>query len=108
MAVSDDVRSLSQLDFIFLGQQMGLTGSGQTTWYKGRLQQANDGTWIFRSISLDGTVVGVQLGPIAGSWTSSESVGTGIQVQVPVATAGLGGLLVITFILAQSLPQELT
>ena len=111
MAVSDDVRSLSQLDFIFLGQQMlDNLGAQHTTWYKGRLQQANDGAWIFRSISSDGTIVGVQLGPVTGSWTSSESVGIGIQVQDTILQQGVLGAnrFAITFILAQSLPQELT
>jgi len=111
MAVIDDVRRLSQLDFLFLGQQFANSqlGTQQTTWYKGRLQQANDGAWIFRSISADGTVVGVQLGSVTGSWTSSESVGGGIQVQVPVSPGlGAGFVFTITLILTQSLPQELT
>jgi hypothetical protein len=49
MAVQDDVRRLSQLDSIYLGYNtQGMTNS-VTGWHKGRLQQANDGTWIFRS-----------------------------------------------------------
>jgi hypothetical protein len=110
MAVLDDVRRLSQLDFMFLGQQFANSqlNTQQTTWHKGRLQQANDGNWIFRSISSDGTVIGVQLGPVTGNWSSSESIGTGIQVLDTVSSGGLGGTLTITFLLAQSLPQELT
>ena len=43
MAVIDDVRRLSQLDFIFLGQQFASTplATNQTVWHKGRVQQAN-------------------------------------------------------------------
>src|SRR5208283_5309757 len=112
MAVIDDVRRLSQLDFIFLGQQFtnSVANAQQTTWYKGRLQQANDGAWIFRSISTDGTVVGVQLGSVTGNWTSSERIGGGIQVQysIVIGVGGIGADLGLTLILAQSLPQELT
>ena len=61
MAVIDDVRRLIQLDFMFLGCTFaGFGGATQltnqgATWYKGRLQQANDGAIIFRSISQDGS-----------------------------------------------------
>ena len=64
MAVVDDLRRLMQLDFMFLGLNYfsvvtsGLV-PGATVWHKGRIQQANDGSFIFRSISQDGTVVGV-------------------------------------------------
>jgi hypothetical protein len=114
MAAIDDVRRLSQLDFMFLGvvyTTTGVQGGGSATvWHKGRVQQANDGSFIFRSISQDGTVVGVQLGQIGPQWTSSETVPAGIQVQIAVAaSSGLGGpQLAILIFLAQSLPQELT
>lgn len=109
MAVIDDVRRLMQLDFLFLGLQYsgpgGTGGTVVTVWHKGRIQQANDGSFIFRSISQDGTVVGVQLGPvIAGLWISSESVSGGIQVQISVNAAPLS----LAIQLWQSLPQELT
>jgi hypothetical protein len=68
MTVQDDLHRLGQLDGIYLGWSVqntsaGAPGAPVTIWYKGRLQQANDGNWIFRSISADGTVVGFQLGP---------------------------------------------
>lgn len=98
MAVADDVRRLIQLDFVFAGVQLG----GPTIWYKGRLQQANDNAIIFRSISQDGTVVGMQIGTVQQNWESNERIGIGIQVVVPVQG------LPVTFILQQALPQELT
>ncbi len=108
MAVIDDVRRLMQLDFLFLGLQYNGGGGGTvvTVWHKGRVQQANDGTFIFRSISQDGTVVGVQLGPvIAGLWNSTESVSGGIQVQITVNGSAPLGLAILLW---QSLPQELS
>jgi hypothetical protein len=113
MAVIDDLRRLMQLDFMFLGITYStLTaggGASATVWHKGRVQQANDGSFIFRSISQDGTVVGVQLGQVTGQWTSTETVPAGIQVQIPVAVAvGIGNNLGLQILLAQSLPQELT
>src|SRR5215467_14717086 len=92
MAVQDDLRRLSHLDSIYLGTSLNpadatsrFKGGSITGWYKGRLQQANDGSWIFRSISSDGIVVGFQLGPTNQSWTSSESPSAGIIVTIPIA-----------------------
>lgn len=108
MAVIDDVRRLMQLDFLFLGVAYSSTSATQTVWHKGRVQQANDGTFLFRSISPDGTIVGVQLGNVTGQWSSTESVGGGISIQIVVATVTALGGLGLQLILAQSLPQELT
>lgn len=77
-------------------------------WHKGRVQQANDGSFIFRSISQDGTVVGVQLGQVAGNWNSSETVAGGINVEILVSVGNLPGGVDLRIIVAQSLPQELT
>jgi hypothetical protein len=95
MTVQDDLHRLGQLDGIYLGWSVqntsaGAPGAPVTIWYKGRLQQANDGNWIFRSISADGTVVGFQLGPVSPSWTSNENPA------------------VATVYLQQQLPQEMT
>jgi hypothetical protein len=75
------------------------------TWYKGRLQQANDGNWIFRSISSDGTLVGTQLGPITNNWVSSESPATGVVVSITFAPQAPFSMI---YSLQQFLPQELT
>jgi hypothetical protein len=83
MAVQDDLRRLSELDSIFLGQMVNLPGglvNSITSWHRGRVQQANDGTWIFRSLSFEGTIVGFQLGPLQPTWASSETPSFGIQV----------------------------
>jgi hypothetical protein len=118
MAVLDDLRRLSQLDSCFLGWQAGNPGNpifqnatAACGWYKGRLQQANDGSWIFRSISSDGTVVGFQLGSPSGAWSSSETPSQGIAIIIPIVVAMGAGpqqILIATVFLQQQLPQELT
>src|SRR5260370_38712 len=121
MAVQDDLRRLSQLDSIYLGTSLTsypagsvtsrYKGGSVTSWYKGRLQQANDGNWIFRSISLDGTVVGFQLGPAnPGGWTSSETPSAGIKVEIPITVYIPPDSYpnYASIFLQQQLPQELT
>jgi len=107
MAVPDDLRRLSQVDSIFLGWS-SFPGP-ITSWYKGRVQQAADGSWIFRSISQDGSIVGYQLGVPGSNWSSSEAPSTGITVtisliqQIPPTQIFLANVF-----LQQQLPQELT
>jgi hypothetical protein len=108
MPVVDDLRRLSQLDSIYLGYLVNGLGQTVTSWYKGRLQQANDGAWIFRSISTDGTVCGFQLGPAQASWVSNEAPNTGIQVSFPIFSPINLINLQISVLLQQQLPQELT
>jgi hypothetical protein len=114
MTVLDDLHRLAQLDSIYLGWSVPpptpQTVNVITCWHKGRLQQSNDGSWTFRSISADGTIVGFQLGSVAASWTSSEtpSAGTTVTITIvanPIASIQLG---IITVNLQQTLPQELT
>src|SRR5215469_786139 len=120
MAVQDDLRRLSHLDSIYLGTSLNpadvtsrLQSGSITSWYKGRLQQANDGSWIFRSISSDGTVVGFQLGPPTANWTSNETPATGITVQIQIKQSfavpnGSITLFIGAVFLQQQLPQEMT
>jgi hypothetical protein len=105
MAVLDDVRRLSQMDAIFLGMGFNFGGAAITNWHKGRLQQANDGSWIFRSISADGTMVGTQLGPVGPNWSSSESPAAGLVVSL---TNNFSAQSTLNINLQQQLPQELT
>jgi hypothetical protein len=116
MTVQDDLRRLSQMDSIFLGYS-GANFSPVTSWYKGRVQQAGDGTWIFRSISQDGSVVGYQLGFPGNNWSSDEQPSTGIRVfiqvtqtivvpiQPPIPPIQLN---IATVLLQQQLPNEMT
>ena len=111
MALQDDLRRLSELDSIYLGTSLRSFPAGAvTSWYKGRLQQANDGSWIFRSISSDGTVVGFQLGPANQGWASSETPSTGIVVTIPITVyiPPESYLKFACIFLQQQLPQELT
>ena len=110
MAVQDDLRRLSEMDSIYLGATLYSYPAGSvTSWYKGRLQQANDGHWIFRSISLDGTVVGFQLGPTDQGWPSSETPADGIKVEIPLHTNTPPNFWnFASFFLQQQLPPELT
>jgi hypothetical protein len=85
MAVEDDLRRLTQVDSIYLGYSVVLSfGQSITSWFKGRLQQANDGSWIVRSVSTDGAVSGFQLGPVQQNWQSTETPNTGITVSIPI------------------------
>jgi hypothetical protein len=115
MAVEDDLIRLSQMDSIYFGFGVGVDPTSSVIgWYKGRLQQANDGSWIFRSISADGTVCGFQLGAVTTNWQSSETPVTGVVVTIQiVSTQQLAGQppVVTPFagaVLQQQLPQELT
>ena len=109
MAVQDDVRRLSQLDSIYLGESFNSSLAGPiVSWHKGRLQQANDGSWIFRSSSSGGAVVGFQLGPITGQWSSNETPSTGVTVTIPIYIAVMAGLSIGYVYLQQQLPTELT
>ena len=116
MAVPDDLRRLSDMDSIYLGWGVqNMYGGFAIAWYKGRLQQANDGNWLFRSISLDGSVVGFQLGPVLANWSSNETPSTGITVTIPMTQTILQAapnpsvaFNVATVNLRQQVPQELT
>jgi hypothetical protein len=107
MAVQDDLRRLTQVDSIYLGYSVQSMGPPFTSWFKGRLQQANDGSWILRSVSSDGAVSGFQLGTVTPYWTSSEAPNTGITVTIPIS--GISVQMTSAFVyLQQQLPQELT
>ena len=121
MTVQDDVRRLSQMDSIYLGYNTQGMFSLATSWHKGRLQQANDGAWTFRSSGSDGSVVGFQLGQLnATDWSSSESPALGITVSFPIYTVTLVPptdpaappasiqIALATVFLQQQLPFELT
>jgi hypothetical protein len=117
MAVQDDLRRLSQLDSIFLAWSISAGGNPVTSWYKGRVQQAADGAWIFRSISQDGSVVGYQLGFPTANWSSSETPSTGITVNISLIQTIIVPVqppippiqtLLGNVILQQQLPPELT
>ena len=112
MAVPDDLRRLSQMDSIFLGWSTFATGVPVASWYKGRLQQATDGAWIFRSIAQDGSIIGYQLGFPQANWQSDETPSMGIRVFIPIAqtlpTTPPILLNIATVFLQQQLPTEMT
>ena len=118
MAVLDDLRRLSELDSIYLGYQVTNYAAPAVfnlvaSWHKGRLQQANDGSWIFRSISTDGTFCGFQLASIETNWQSNDTPTSGIQVIIPMNLStppGQPAELIFTgsIVLQQKLPEELT
>jgi hypothetical protein len=86
-----------------------------SSWYKGRLLQANDGNWIFRSSSSDGSIVGFALAQVTSDWTSGETPSSGITVRFPIYTdLSVGNppqTVRISFtwvLLKQQIPTELT
>jgi hypothetical protein len=112
MAVQDDLRRLSQLDGIYIGHCVYNAGAvAFWSWFKGRLQQSNDGAWIVRSVSSDGTVCGFQLSIPTPNWNSNETPESGIVIGIPINSpaapqgqpAGIGSIE-----LRQQLPSELT
>ena len=122
MAVEDDLRSLSEVrGNIYLGWALGGVGpvaeGAFTVWHEGKLQQANDGNWIFRSSSSDGSIVAFQLGfprqePPTTAWQSVGSAREGIVVRFPCMEwpGGGGGAPqpVGSVQLRQQLPQNVT
>ena len=102
MAVQEDLRRLSQMQAIYLG--WGLF-AGPTVWHEGRLQQTNDGGWIFRSSSRDGTIVAFQLGYLQANWVSGETPTEGLFVQWSIQH---GAIQIGPVYLRQQLPQEVT
>ena len=113
MAVQDDLRRLTQVDSIYVGCTYHNMGGPFASWFKGRLQQANDGSWIVRSISTDGAVSGFQLGEVTQNWQSTEAPNTGIAVSIPLllnipVTAQTNEFNVGVINLCQQLPPELT
>jgi hypothetical protein len=117
MAVADDLRRLSQVDSIYIGYSVVISNFPSpnsppfTSWFKGRLQQANDGSWIVRSDSSDGAIAGFQLGAATPSWQSSETPAGGTVISFPITIVQQPGNLQVPtgyVYLQQQLPQELT
>jgi hypothetical protein len=119
MAVQDDLRRLSEVDSIYIGYSVTIynlpstsPGLPFTSWFKGRLQQADDGSWIVRSISSDGAIAGFQLGTAMPSWQSSETPAGGTVISIPInIVLTLANPIQIPtgwVYLQQQLPQELT
>src|SRR5262245_39176647 len=107
MTVQDDLRRLSAGDAIYLGIEN--IGGHFRAWYKGRLQQANNGQWIFRSISGDGSIVAWELGLPTPNWESFESPASGIIVKFDIFLAAQEGQIQIPYLhglLQQQLPQD--
>jgi hypothetical protein len=117
MAVEDHLRLLSEMrGNIYLGSYLGNTVMGPVSWYEGRLQQANDGSWIFRSSSSDGTIVAFQLGRLTDhEWHSAESPQEGITVsflvKATIPIPGQANPQIVNFgivALRSQLPQQVT
>jgi hypothetical protein len=108
MTVQDDLRRLSQMDSVYLGWSV----QGWSSWYKGRLQQANDGNWFFRSVSSDGAFVGFELGSLSSNVQSNKASNAEISImfQSVVTIPVLGQPFPMNFatlLLRQKLPQGL-
>jgi hypothetical protein len=83
MAVRDDMVRLAALDVVYLQRYVaGSEGSVVIEWFRGRLRQALDGTWVFNTFAGHNGVVGIELGLVGTNWTSDESPDVGIQVDI--------------------------
>jgi hypothetical protein len=103
MTVYDDLKRLAAEDVVYLtfspavqgpvvpplaGEGPAAAGAGSTVTfiYRGRLRQTVDGSWVFNSSTGVNGVAGIVLGQGQSSWTSSESPGSGIEVDASVTT----------------------
>ena len=88
-------------------EKLGWRVQGWSSWYKGRLRQANDGNWFFRSVSSDGAFVGFELGSLS---SNVQSNGNFNYVSVGGDDTVLGQPFPMNFatlLLRQNLPQGL-
>jgi hypothetical protein len=80
MAVSDDLTRLAAQD-VYLTRS--ILGASLTEVFRGRLRQALNGNWVFNSsMANQNETVGLDLGPIGSTWSSSESPLGGIQISI--------------------------
>jgi hypothetical protein len=112
MAVLDDVKRLAAEDFVFLSHSAVFRSPGGDAvapaarfWYRGRLRQAGDGSWVFQPVTDTDGFFGIALGVVDGSWTSQESPGVGILINIihqvlittPAMLIGAAGAQPVTF-----------
>jgi hypothetical protein len=85
MAVQDDLKRLAAEDILYLSHSwsVSFTPPGPTAfWYRGRLRQASDGSWVFQTFTGEEGVYGITMGSVGNNWSSSESPTTGLVVTI--------------------------
>lgn len=80
MALNDDLSRLAAQDVVYLTRCI-LSDSLKEV-FRGRLRQALNGNWVYNASTGQNGAVGFDLGPTGGSWSSSESPSTGIQISI--------------------------
>ena len=79
MALSDDLNRLAAEDVVYLRKAVP---GGPAEVFRGRLRQAGNGNWLFKTSTGQNGVIGFELGQVGAmsNWSSSESPNAGIQV----------------------------
>jgi hypothetical protein len=116
MALTDDLNRLAAQDVIYLTRTFSSQSDqprGSTEVLRGRLRQALNGDWVFNASTGQNGAVGFVLGNTnQGSWNSSESPASGLQVTVTltVFSVMLGTLQVLTevIVLTNVIPTDFT
>jgi hypothetical protein len=81
--VADDMARLAALDVVYLKRYVaGDENSVVSEWFRGRLRQALDGTWVFNTFAGQNGVVGVELGLVGTNWLSLTFPGAAIRVDI--------------------------
>lgn len=85
MAVQDDLKRLAGEDILYLSHSWSLlpTPFGSATfWYRGRLRQASDASWVFQTFTGIEGVYGITLGDAGTNWSSSEIPASGLVITI--------------------------
>jgi hypothetical protein len=95
VALTDDLNKLAAQDVVYLTRTFapmggGPGGRGSTEVLRGRLRQALNGDWVFNASTGQNGAVGFVLGSTGqGSWNSSESPASGLQVTITFNVFGV-------------------
>jgi hypothetical protein len=85
MAVLDDLRRLAAEDIVYhsysLSENSGVAGP-TVFWYRGRLRQASDGSWVFQTFTGGEGAYGITMGGVGSNWSSSESPSSGLVITI--------------------------
>jgi hypothetical protein len=71
LALADVMARLAALDVAYLKRYGGEYDVSPVEWFRGRLRQALDGTWVFNTFAGQNGVVGVELGLVDTNWWSN-------------------------------------
>jgi hypothetical protein len=83
MALADDLNQLAQQDVAYLTRTLTGGTTSSSIIFRGRLHQSLNGNWVFNTSVGQNGVIGIDLGPMAGGWSSYDTPAGGLQVVIP-------------------------